>query len=611
MAISTSFVQSADVSASAEETAHSDDDGYDVGKRHVLIAEDSPVTQDLLKLILQQRGHDVDIVADGEEALAALAVKTYDAALMDFHLPKLNGLEVANRFRRLYPDKARTRLLAITSDIKGLLTDDANCENFDAVIPKPFDLEDLVSAVEREAIEAESVSRVGRVSPDPDPIDKVGISLRDDDVGYIATRHELLRWPEDFSSDRLSARAMQASLADDRFDGIVINEPTTVRSLSIIWTTKALHLLPIIDMTGSVSGSADVDASKRDTDETDRIDRVIQAFRERRAMLHRHFCQTDDIGEKLIGRMFVSGGSLKAHYHEKARELVGYNTMLDFRSIDKEIGTLLSNGLIRRIFFDRFHYCEKCGSSHLNVREECPACHTSNLTEEPYLHHFKCAYQGPESDFRQEDDLICPKCRKALSHFSIDYDKPGSVISCNNCNHASSEPDVGFLCIECGKHSDGDKIPTRDIYSYALTGKGTEFAKIGRTLLDGNQGALRFAELPLELIVAINAELKNFDAEGRPFALMSISFGNARQIERSEGTRLFMKTRDQFRENLRHAIRKNDHVVNGNNYDFVLLKGVSPDEARTGFADLIDEATAALRLDLGVHIDVCGPDDIR
>ncbi|MEE8575844.1 MAG: response regulator, partial [candidate division Zixibacteria bacterium] len=60
--------------------------------QRILVAEDSPVTQDLLKLVLEERGHHVEVVADGEAALAELKVNTYDVVLMDFHLPKMDGL---------------------------------------------------------------------------------------------------------------------------------------------------------------------------------------------------------------------------------------------------------------------------------------------------------------------------------------------------------------------------------------------------------------------------------------------------------------------------------------------------------------------------------------
>ena len=89
--------------------------------RRVLVAEDSPTTHEILKLLLTQRGHHVDIATDGEQALEALRHNHYDVALLDFHLPKMDGLRVATTVRSELPVHARPRLIAITADLPGLL----------------------------------------------------------------------------------------------------------------------------------------------------------------------------------------------------------------------------------------------------------------------------------------------------------------------------------------------------------------------------------------------------------------------------------------------------------------------------------------------------------
>lgn len=581
-----------------------------VPAQRILVAEDSPVTQDLLKLVLEQRGHAVDLAADGESALTALEATSYDVVLMDFHLPKVDGLEVATRFRERATNGDIPRFVAITADIKGLLSHTANCENFDEVIPKPFDLEDVLKVVEQVRNEAPEPSRsqdMGSVAEIPTltgvPAEKARTS------GLQALGYEFLRWPEDFNAERLSARGVHASLADGHFDGILLSEPATVRDLSQVWTTKTLHLLPVIDMTGSLPRQTDLDGSRLSVEETDELDRLIRSFHDRRAKLHPDLVYTDDIGEKLIGRMFVSGGALKAGYDPTIREFVGYDAVLDFRSLEKAVRDLVAGGLVDRQFFDRFHYCDRCGSSHFNIREECSECGSADLKEEAYLHHFKCAYQGPESDFRRDDDLVCPKCRQELSHFSVDYDKPGSMMQCQGCGHATSEPAVGFVCMECEAHYDGDSVRMRDAYSYTLLDRGTDFAQAGRALLDGKHATLRFAELPLELIVSMDAELKLYEAKQKPFALLNISYGNAYEIEHKDGLRQFIQSRDFFLENLRNTARKEDCVVKGQNYDFVLLKGSAPEDVRASIDELCKEATASLRVDLGVNIDVFGPED--
>ncbi|MGI9425046.1 MAG: hypothetical protein ACR2PA_17760, partial [Hyphomicrobiaceae bacterium] len=465
----------------------------------------------------------------------------------------------------------------------------------------PLDLQEVLDVVEREQSNALNVAEIAARD--------VKAESSRAPASALSAKYDYLRWPEDFNSERLSARGMHAALSDGSYDAIVLNEPATVRDLSVIWTTKTLHLLPIIDMTGSLAKQADVDGSNLSVGETGEIDRVVDAFKSRRAELHDDLVFSDDIGEKLIGRVFVSGGSLTASHDHTSRELVSYNTVLDFRSADKEIRDLLTRDFLAQDFFDRFHICDRCGSSHFNVREECADCGSSHLEEEAYLHHFKCAYQGPESDFRQDDDLICPKCRMELSHFSVDYDKPGSMLKCGGCGHATSEPAVGFVCMECDAHYDGDSVRTRDVNSYELTSRGIEFAKGGHALQDGGNAALRFAELPLTLIVSINAELKKHAADETQFSLLSISYMKAREIEQTEGVRAFENSRDFLLEILRNIVRKGDDVVKGHTSDFILLKETSTDEARAGLDDLKAEATSSLRVDLGLQFDLFGPED--
>ena len=65
----------------------------------ILVAADGQATKDLLKLLLTQRGHRVDLVDDGGRALKALLDRRYDIALVDFILPTMDGLRVVAEFK--------------------------------------------------------------------------------------------------------------------------------------------------------------------------------------------------------------------------------------------------------------------------------------------------------------------------------------------------------------------------------------------------------------------------------------------------------------------------------------------------------------------------------
>jgi len=66
----------------------------------LLLAEDNIINQKLAVRILENRGHKVTVVGNGEEALAALAAASFDVVLMDIQMPKMDGLQATAEIRR-------------------------------------------------------------------------------------------------------------------------------------------------------------------------------------------------------------------------------------------------------------------------------------------------------------------------------------------------------------------------------------------------------------------------------------------------------------------------------------------------------------------------------
>jgi len=584
--------------------------------RRVLVAEDSPVTQDLLKLILTQRGHEVDIADDGEQALSALRKHPYDVALIDFRLPKLDGLQVAQQYRADKNSSTQARLIAITADVEGLLSHKENCENFDQIIPKPLDIYEICNVIEQVAAIEPSEPDAG--TKDATRSDQAGAkrmalgngaaSARTAEPAW-ATGLELLRWPDDFDQSRFTAAGYNAATGDLTIDAILIKGAARLADVEQIWERKQLHLFPIIDLGGELGPHADLDASRLHYGSGEAVRGLVQSFHQRRGELHRDLTMTADLGEKLLGRMFVSNQKLTAAYDTGEASLICYNLPLGNADVVREAEKQCKNGFLQREFFDRFHFCYRCGSSRMHVREECPECRSPELREEQYMHHFRCAYQGIESDFRRGDKLICPKCRQALSHFSVDYDKPGAVMLCGRCRHTSSEPAIGFVCLDCSAHVDSDAAAAKDAFSYVLTEEGTAFLQMGRALRGPTQQTMRFSDLPLDFVVALNGAAKTYNETRTPFTVLNLSYENEREIVRETGMRQFSQARDLFLENLRNLLREKGIVIKGRSYDFCLLAGLPPADAEGSVADIRSEATAGIRLDLGVKIRVFGPED--
>ncbi len=133
-------------------------------------------------------------------------------------------------------------------------------------------------------------------------------------------------------------------------------------------------------------------------------------------------------------------------------------------------------GWLDPVIIDRVNLCKDCYGGYLNFRESCTKCHSIDLKSIEMIHHFRCAYIGPASDFEKNDKLICPKCDKELRHIGIDYDKPSEVNQCNNCGHQSQESTMKALCVDCGTENELQYLQTRAISQFQLTAFGQDLA---------------------------------------------------------------------------------------------------------------------------------------
>ncbi len=140
---------------------------------------------------------------------------------------------------------------------------------------------------------------------------------------------------------------------------------------------------------------------------------------------------------------------------------------------------LESQKLIAGQFINRSYACTHCGCAFLNFFETCPNCNSSDLHSEELIHHFKCAYVGELTDFKQGGNLVCPKCDKSLKHIGVDYDKASVVYHCRACSNVFQEPVVMTTCYDCQRETDPENQLVRSINAYAITSIGENAARYG------------------------------------------------------------------------------------------------------------------------------------
>jgi CheY-like chemotaxis protein len=117
------------------------------GVLKVLVAEDNPLNQNTLRRLVTKLGHHVDVVANGREAVAAVAKESYDAVLMDVLMPEMDGLQAAEAICRRWPRGTRPRLVALTAMVAP--GDQERClrAGFDDYMSKPIHLDELSEAL--------------------------------------------------------------------------------------------------------------------------------------------------------------------------------------------------------------------------------------------------------------------------------------------------------------------------------------------------------------------------------------------------------------------------------------------------------------------------------
>jgi len=81
----------------------------------ILLAEDNPANQRVIKSILEYAGLQVDIVANGREALEAVDNLPYDIVLMDVSMPEMDGMEATQNIRKLAGPQAKIPIIALTA----------------------------------------------------------------------------------------------------------------------------------------------------------------------------------------------------------------------------------------------------------------------------------------------------------------------------------------------------------------------------------------------------------------------------------------------------------------------------------------------------------------
>lgn len=120
----------------------------------VLVVEDIPLNQLLMKTLLEDFGFEQDIVSNGKIAIEMLRSNTYDIVLMDLQMPEMNGFEATEYIRNTL--HSQIPIIALTADVTTV--DLAKCKlvGMNDYIAKPIDerilYQKIISTVNRKSV---------------------------------------------------------------------------------------------------------------------------------------------------------------------------------------------------------------------------------------------------------------------------------------------------------------------------------------------------------------------------------------------------------------------------------------------------------------------------
>lgn len=122
--------------------------GRPLAGRSLLLAEDNRINQQLALEFLESAGANVTVTESGRAVLAMLEQRSFDAILMDLHMPDMDGVEACRRLRQ-QPQGREIPVIAVTADAVGDARIRAREAGFDDLVLKPMTRDALLTALLR------------------------------------------------------------------------------------------------------------------------------------------------------------------------------------------------------------------------------------------------------------------------------------------------------------------------------------------------------------------------------------------------------------------------------------------------------------------------------
>ena len=120
----------------------------------ILVVEDQPMNQKLMRMMLAKLGYEMDLAENGKEAVDKVTASEYDIVFMDLHMPVMGGEEATREIRGNFLLKHQPHIITVTGHALSGVRESCREAGMDDFLTKPVSIDDLRNAIERNLKEA-------------------------------------------------------------------------------------------------------------------------------------------------------------------------------------------------------------------------------------------------------------------------------------------------------------------------------------------------------------------------------------------------------------------------------------------------------------------------
>lgn len=190
----------------------------------ILLAEDDKQMQKILKIYLENEGYEVRVASDGEEGLGFVTEEEFDLVILDWMMPKMDGVTLCREIRQMnLPVKIimLTAKNSSTDELRGLIA------GADDYISKPFDISVLLVRIKK-MIKSEKILAFDQLTLNPETHE---VKIISDIINLTKKEYDLLHYFMQNKNIILTREQLLAHVWGMNYEGDIRTVDTHVKRL--------------------------------------------------------------------------------------------------------------------------------------------------------------------------------------------------------------------------------------------------------------------------------------------------------------------------------------------------------------------------------------------